>query len=165
MYILKKFTFNLYLPCLIFIPVDAQNDCYFRETKQVNIIGNSCIEIRIDPISGVITRLLNKSSDFDYLGNKYYEASDLLIQPGNFIALPPMIHGVRRTAGFCIPMMIWLRWPSRFINHRIALLLCLPDGCTTGMIPIILSITQSLTWVERPLRKMSLTAYINMKFP
>ncbi|HOK46450.1 MAG TPA: hypothetical protein PLK67_10985, partial [Bryobacteraceae bacterium] len=44
-------------------PAAAQdNDCYFTEREGAWLLGNSKIEIRLDPRNGGITGLLNKTS-------------------------------------------------------------------------------------------------------
>ena len=35
----------------------AQDECYFKETKAAAVLGNSRVEIRLDPVSGVVTGL------------------------------------------------------------------------------------------------------------
>ena len=65
-----------------------QNDCYFKETKRSIVIGNSLIEIRIDPVSGIITGLLNKRTGTEYLGKSAFEVFKLVYSTWEFHGAP-----------------------------------------------------------------------------
>ena len=65
-------------------PAVAQGDCYFRETEQALLVGNSKIEIRLDPTSGVITGLLNKESDTEFVGEGPFEVFRLVYSTPRF---------------------------------------------------------------------------------
>ena len=66
----------------------AQNDCYLKETQQFLAVGNSMIEIRIDPESGVVNGLLNKSTDTRYLGSGPGEVFRLVYSTYEFHGTP-----------------------------------------------------------------------------
>jgi hypothetical protein len=70
------------------VSVASQNDCYFRETKRSVVIGNSKIEIRIDPVSGIISGLLNKSTGTEYLGKTAFEVFRLVYSTYEFHGAP-----------------------------------------------------------------------------
>jgi len=51
-----------------FAPAKAvANDCYLKETPRALLLGNSRLEIRIDPGNGAVTGLLNKTSGLQLL--------------------------------------------------------------------------------------------------
>jgi hypothetical protein len=48
-------------------PAGAEGDCFFRMTKQAAVLGNSAVEIRLDPGSGVVTGLANRQTGTEFL--------------------------------------------------------------------------------------------------
>jgi len=65
-------------------PAIAQGDCDFRETEQALLVGNSKVEIRLDPTSGVITGLLNKESGTELVGEGPFEVFRLVYSTPRF---------------------------------------------------------------------------------
>lgn len=79
------------ISCLLASAIESsalQNDCYFRETKRSVVIGNSKIEIRIDAVSGIVTRLLNKSTGTEYPGKSAFEIFRLVYSTYEFHGTP-----------------------------------------------------------------------------
>jgi hypothetical protein len=84
----KSIFIILYLLRSTIVSADIQNDCYFRETKQSVIVGNSRIEIRIDPVSGAVTGLLNKITGTEYIGKSSSEIFRLGYSTWEFQGVP-----------------------------------------------------------------------------
>ncbi len=55
-----------------------KSDCYFRESDSTWLLGNSRIEIKIDPVNGAIKGLLNKASQVQFTGNCIPESFSLV---------------------------------------------------------------------------------------
>ncbi len=62
----------------------GENDCYFNKAAQEVSLGNSRIEIRLDPANGVVTGLLNKRSGTEYLGQGKPEVFRLVFSTVRF---------------------------------------------------------------------------------
>ena len=71
-------------PC----PAAAQDDCTFRETARAAVLGNSRVEIRLDPVSGVVTGLRNKQTGTEYLGGGPAEVFRLVYSTYEFHGAP-----------------------------------------------------------------------------
>ena len=56
----------------------ARDECHFHETKAAAVLGNSRVEIRLDPLSGVVTGLRNKTAGTEYLGSGPFEVFRLV---------------------------------------------------------------------------------------
>ena len=70
------------------LPAAAQGDCSFQETAQAAVLGNSRIEIRLDPASGVVTGLRNKRTGTEYLGSGPSEVFRLVYSTYEFHGAP-----------------------------------------------------------------------------
>lgn len=55
-----------------------KSDCYFRESDSTWLLGNSMIEININPVNGAIKGLLNKASHVQFTGNCIPESFSLV---------------------------------------------------------------------------------------
>jgi hypothetical protein len=66
----------------------AQGDCYFSETERAAVVGNSRVEIRLDPVSGVVTGLRNKQTGTEYLGHGPFEVFRLVYSTWEFHGAP-----------------------------------------------------------------------------
>ncbi len=64
------------------------NDCYFAERAGAWLLGNSKIEIRLDPHTGAIAGLLNKTSGRQLLGGSAAEAFLVQYSTGNLTGAP-----------------------------------------------------------------------------
>lgn len=70
------------------LPAAAQDDCTFEETERAAVLGNSRVEIRLDPVSGVVTALRNKRTGTEYLGGGPAEVFRLVYSTSEFHGAP-----------------------------------------------------------------------------
>ena len=70
------------------LPAAAQDDCTFEETERAAVLGNSRVEIRLDPVSGVVTGLRNKRTGTEYLGGGPAEVFRLVYSTSEFHGAP-----------------------------------------------------------------------------
>ena len=66
----------------------GSNDCYFRETGQGLLLGNSVVEIRLHPESGVVTGLRNLPSGTEFLNPARPELFHLVYASAEYHGTP-----------------------------------------------------------------------------
>jgi hypothetical protein len=69
-------------------PAAGQTDCYFAELPNALVVGNSRVEIRLDPESGVITGLLNRATGTELVGHGPSEVFRLVYSTPQFHGSP-----------------------------------------------------------------------------
>lgn len=55
-----------------------ESDCYFRESDSTWLLGNSMIEININPVNGPVKGLFNKASQVQFTGKSIPESFSLV---------------------------------------------------------------------------------------
>ncbi len=70
-------------------PAAAQSDCYFAETGNALVIGNSRVEIQIDATSGVITGMVNRKTGTEFVGPGPFEVFRLVYSTEKFHGASP----------------------------------------------------------------------------
>jgi hypothetical protein len=83
---------NLCLLLGIFLPIAgvsaSSDECYFRETEHELLLGNSVVEIRLHPGSGVVTGLYNKTRSIEYLNPSVPELFNLIYSSTEYHGTP-----------------------------------------------------------------------------